>query len=376
MGYEENTFAGQLKHFAKSVDIVNDAVFDQVRSLIYRYVRSELEALYFEVDREQDIDGRPGLRMFWSDLDRDHNWPLQNEDESYTNCVTRAVALGKPMWIVASDRSALSNAEKYEDLWSTSSDLPLHQSSADQPVKTVVIVPLRRRRVLGAYYFESRRYIGITDVAKQELLELGDALAILLELYEANKSQARLTGEAISDLQDTLESARFPKLTKPHFFVAFSNQADKSVTLVIRETLEKFADKLDFTDWTQIADSGNINAQIAREIVRSRFGICYLSQRAHDDSNYEFIDNPNVVFEAGMLHALTSAASATSGAEPSGWIPLRETDSPPAPFDFAAERTIEIPRSANGDLNEERLAENLEKRVRRLLSLEGSNSDE
>lgn len=240
MGYEENTFAGQLKHFAKSVDIVNDAVFDQVRSLIYRYVRSELEALYFEVDREQDIDGCPGLRMFWSDLDRDHHWRVQNEDLSYTNCVTRAVAMDKPMWIVTSDRSVFNESAKYEDLWSASSDLPRHQPSADQPVKTVVIVPLRRRRVLGAYYFESRRYIGITEVAKQELLQLGDALAILLELYEANKSQSRLTSEAIFDLQETLESARFPRLTKPHFFVAFSNQADASVALVIRETLDKF----------------------------------------------------------------------------------------------------------------------------------------
>lgn len=101
-----------------------------------------------------------------------------------------------------------------------------------------------------------------------------------------------------------------------------------------------------------MSDSGNINAQIAREIVRSRFGICYLSQKSQDDSSHKFIDNPNVVFEAGMLHALTRVTSATSGAEPSGWIPMREADSPPAPFDFAAERTIEIPRSGNGELNE------------------------
>jgi hypothetical protein len=367
MTHEENTFAGQLRHFAKSVDIVDDRVFDHVRSLIYRYVRSELDALYFEVDREQDIDGRPGLRMFWSDLDRDHNWPLKSADESYTNCVTRAVALNQPMWIVASDKSGLSEAEKYEDLWSASTDLPRHRPDADQPVKTVVIVPLRRRRMLGAYYFESGKYIGITEVAKQELLQLGDALAILLELYEAHKSQTRLTGEAIDHLQDTLESARFPKLTKPHFFLAFSNAADSSVRLVITETLDKFADQLEFTDWTKMADSGNINEQIAREIVRSRFGICYLSEPSPDDSGHRFVDNPNVVFEAGMLHALTSANTAASGAEPSGWIPMREADSPPAPFDFAAERTIEIPRTGNGEVNEGRLATILEERVSRLL---------
>jgi hypothetical protein len=330
-------------------------------------VRSELEALYFEVDREQEIDGSPGLRMFWSDKDNDPNWRIQADDQSYSNCVTRAVALNQPMWIVSKDKGPLSEADKYDDLWSGGTDLPRHEVSSEQAVRTVVIVPLRRRRVLGAYYFESRKYIGITEVAKQELMQLGEALAILLELYESHKYQVRLTGEAIFDLQDTLESSRFPKLTKPHFFVAFSQRADPSVRLVIRETLDKFADQLEFTDWTQMSDAGNINSQIAREIVRSRFGICYLSDLSQDDSSHKYVDNPNVVFEAGMLHALTSANAATTAAEPSGWIPLREADSPPPPFDFAAERTIEIPRSGNGELNEGRLAQILEERVTRLL---------
>ena len=46
---------------------------------------------------------------------------------------------------------------------------------------------------------------------------------------------------------------------------------------------------------------------------------------------------------------------------------MREGDSPPAPFDFAAERTIQVPRSANGALNEERLASMLRAQVLKLL---------
>jgi hypothetical protein len=367
MSFKENTFAGQLKHFAKSVDIVDDDVFDRVRQLIYKYVRSELEAAYFELAREQDIDGHSGLRMFWSSEDRDHNWRLQNDDQTYVNCITRAVAVDRPMWVVGTDKTPLVEAQTYEDLWSRGTDLPRHKPSVDHPIKTLVVVPLRRRRVLGAYYFESPAYIGITDVAKKELMQLADSLAILFELYEAHKSRTRMTGEAIFDLQETLESARFPKLTMPHFFVAFSKRADPRVRTVIRETLDKFSDRLEFTDWTQIGDSGNINAQIAREIVRSRFGICYLSEPAEDAGEHGFVDNPNVVFESGMLHALTSANAATNGAEPSGWIPMREGDSAQAPFDFAAERTIEIPRSANGEVNEDRLARVLEERILKLL---------
>jgi hypothetical protein len=271
------------------------------------------------------------------------------------------------MWIVANDKAPLADAGKYTDLWSHGTDLPRHHPSVDQPIRTVVIVPLRRRRLLGAYYFESRAYIGITEVAKQELLQLGDSLAILFELYEAHKSQARMTGEAIYELQEILEAARFPKLTKPHFFVAFSNRADPKVRMVIKETLDKFSDRLEFTDWTQIDDAGNINTQISREIIRSRFGICYFSEPSPNELEHAFTDNPNVVFEAGMLHALTSANAGSTDAEPSGWIPMREGDSPPAPFDFAAERTLQVPRSANGALNEERLASMLQARILKLL---------
>jgi hypothetical protein len=368
MEFLASTFAGQLKHFAKSVDIVDDEIFERARRLIYKYVRDELQAGYFEVDIAHETDGETGLEMFWSSLDHKHIWRLQNADGLYVNCITRAFALSQPMWIVASDKTSLGDAGTYTDMWSHSGDLPRHNPSGDGPIRTVVIVPLRMRgRLLGAYYFESSAYIGITEVAKQELLRLADSLAILFELYEAHKSQARMTTESIDELWEVLSAARFPKLAKPHFFVAFSKRADPKVGMVIRECLDRFSDRLEFTDWTQIFDSGNINAQISREITRSRFGICYFSEPSANETAHAFMDNLNVVFEAGMLHALTSVNAGSTDAEPSGWIPMREEDSPPAPFDFAAERTICVPRATNGSLHEERLASMLQTRILKLI---------
>jgi hypothetical protein len=76
-----------------------------------------------------------------------------------------------------------------------------------------------------------------------------------------------------------------------------------------------------------IADSGAITAQIADKIVKSRFGICYFSEPGQQPSQHKYVDNPNVIFEAGMLHALINSPDAP----PSGWIPVREDDSPPPP---------------------------------------------
>jgi hypothetical protein len=365
------TFAQQLKHFAKSVDIVDDEIFDRVRALVYRYVRTELQAAYFELLRDQTINGRPGVQMFWSSSDREHSWTVRVEDGSYHNPICAAFDRAQPVWIVNADRSPLGEHDVYDDHWSRMVDLTPYQPSADQPVRTLVVVPLRRRRMLGAYYFECPAYIGITDVAKAELQLLGDALAILLDLYETNRAQSKMTGEAILELQERLESSTFPRLTKPRFFVAFSSRADASVTMAIQDVLKAFSDRIEFTDWSEMNDSGNISAQLVKEITRSRFGICYLSEPVAPPGDGRIIpayrDNPNVLFEAGMLHALSSTNASTDIGEPAGWIPVREADSPPAPFDFAAERTVTVPRSERGEQDDGRLRAILTQRVHRLL---------
>lgn len=370
MASTERTFAGELLHFARSIDIVDDRIFENVRLLMYQYVKDELGAAYFEVMEGHITDGNdPILKMFWSIDDTQHVWPIETPDGSYTNVVTMAYSKQQPLWVVDQEKRPLSEADRLEDQWSQNPELPHYQPvKRDEPVRMVVVLPLGRQRPLGVCYFEALMYIGITDVAKKELRLLAESIAILFELYVANRTQYTMTSAAIRDLQTRLEQAKFPQLTKPHFFLAFSNRADRAVTTILREVLDKLSARLDFTDWQRIDESGNVNAQIAREITRSRFGICYLSEPAKESAEpgVNYIDNPNVVFEAGMLHARTAATEAPD-AEPAGWIPMREIASPPAPFDFRAERILEVPRFDNGTLNEDRLRAMLTERITKLL---------
>jgi hypothetical protein len=273
------------------------------------------------------------------------------------------------MWIVSPEKDPLDQAEQHHDLWSNTPNLSRYRPSSSQPIRTVVILPLSLQRSYGVYCFESSRYIEITDAAKVELGRLADALAMLYRLWEVNKLQVAGTDHAIGDLRELLQQAKFPRLAKPHFFVAFSHKADETVKLIIRDALNEFAAQLEYTDWTQMDASGNINAQIGKEILESRFGICYLSEPDDDSSAgaHQYRDNPNVVFEAGMLHARTTAVADTDGGEPAGWIPVREQESPPPPFDFASERILQVPRSRTGDLNESRLREMLQGRIAALL---------
>lgn len=364
----DRTFARQLKHFARSVDIVDDATFDRVRRLIYQYVRDKLRAEYFELMRAQPVGNEPGLATFWSSDGKNHVLLVRASDGSSPTLMCRAFERNTPMWVVNPEKLPLAHAPKYQDQWSEEPDLPGYTPVVNQTARTVVVVPLRHTRVLGIYYLEIAPYIEVIDVAKEEVQLLGDAMAILLELWEANQNQTRLTQEAIDDLNLALSSVAL-QLTKPGVFLGYSERADDGVLSVIREVLDQFANKVEVIDWGEIDEAGAITAQIVKKITRAKFGVCYLSEPAasvgestHVDN---YVDNPNVLFEAGMLHALTNPD--LSKDEPGGWIPIREEHSPMAPFDFQSERMLIVPRTRSRELDRTRLKSLLERRLRALL---------
>jgi len=363
------TFAGQLLHFAASVDIVDDHTFDAVRSLVYSYVKNELSAQYFELVREVQLDERTALSTFWSSRDQRKTWHVRSPEGNYADPVAQAFATRRSLWLLAPDKSPLGAEGTYEDQWSNLKDIPPYKPSAEFPVLTLIVIPLiSRGRSLGAYLIESSRYVESTDVAKVELSRLGAALSILYDLYDTNRAQANNTADAIGDLRDLLAAAEFPRLAKPHFFLAYPDKADPRVKYVINDVLDELSDRLEFTDWAAIHESGNVPTQIAAEISRSSFGICYFSQRrvGTDENVPLFEDNPNVLFEAGMLHARTSVTGEARG-EPSGWIPIREANSPPKPFDFQSERILEVPRTRNGELKEEVMHDTLKILIENLI---------
>lgn len=353
------TFGDYLRHFARSVDIVDDRTIEEIRRLVYTYVRSELEATYFSLASEQTVDGRIGLRTVWTTENEEHATTIRTSDGSYSSQISVAFGERIPLWIVNEDQRPLRQASEYVDLWSGAADLPKYVAPINRDMKTSIIVPLVHwSHVLGVIYLESTAYLEITDVAKDELLLLADALSILMELRQTNRSQVAGTRDAVSDLEAILADTKFPRLTKPQIFVAFPARANDNIVGVIREVLAEFSDALSVVLWNRIEESGSITLRLVEEIARSRFGLCYFSE-PEIDATAKFVDNANVLFEAGMLHALTNSPAST----PSSWIPIREKASPRMPFDFASERVLIIARNNNGELVEERFRSDLRKRM-------------
>jgi hypothetical protein len=137
---------------------------------------------------------------------------------------------------------------------------------------------------------------------------------------------------------------------------------------VLREY--ELADRLEWTRWDEMSGRGDLGQSIDEAVMESRFGICYMSEPAEDGAATAFIDNPNVVFEAGMLHAWTTASAKADAFNNrlQLWIPIRERDSPPAPFDFGAMRILIVPRSKSGELEESSFWQILAYRIDELLA--------
>lgn len=363
MSKSVQTFGDYLRHFARSVDIVDEHTIDEVRDLVYAYVRDELEAAYFSLASEQTVDGRAGLRTVWSTANEDYSTTIRTPEGSYSSQISVAFGERKPLWIVSPGQRPLRESREYVDQWSGVKDLPSYQASIDRDMRTSIILPLVHwSRVLGVINLESTSCLEITEVAKDELQLLADAVAILSELRQTNRAQVTGTRAALSDLKTVLSSTRFPRITKPQVFVAFSGRADDEVVGVIQQVLSEFGDVLRIVLWNRIEESGSITLRLIEGIARSTFGVCYFSEPlAGSDGQFE--DNPNVLFEAGMLHSLTNSPVGT----PSGWIPIREKQSPRIPFDFASERILLIERNRDGELMEERFRASLRGKVNALL---------
>ena len=364
------TFAELLKQFALSVDIVDQATFNRVRDHVVEYMRNELEAAYFGLMTKSVVDGQPGLLTTWSSADQGSATTIRTGD-GYTRQVSIAFDQRRPLWVVAADGGALRDVDDpagYLDLWSGVTGMPRYVSPVEEQMKTSIMLPLvRSGRPLGVVYLESTTHVEATPVAKHELTTLAEAIAILIELREANKSQGEGTERAVSQLGRFLGTAKFPRLTKPNLFLASADNADSQVLGILKGVLAEFDSKVSVFDWHEIADSGAITSQIADRIVRSRYGICYFSEPDPSGVEHGYVDNPNVIFEAGMLHALINAPDSP----PSGWIPVREEDSPPAPFDFADQRIEKVPRDPDGQVIAERLRAQMHRRIVALLRDDG-----
>ncbi len=218
--------------------------------------------------------------------------------------------------------------------------------------------------------FAAAKYVEPTPASLEETRTLAGVVSRAYQMYHASRAQRKSTRQAMRMLNDALDSQNWGRLAMPQVFVAYSgtkrleDQASEAHTKLIesiRKVIGRFSNVLKPVYWEDITEAGNINAQVIREIGDSEFGICYFSEPAEGGG---FIDNSNVLFEAGMMQALTNAGGILRG-----WIPIREMESPQLPFDVAEERFLIVERGEDDALNVDEFSKTLHSRIEALVKL-------
>ena len=366
------TCGSYLSHFALSVDSVDDQTYSNVKTLLERYFVRTLNVSFFAVlsdgIRVDTASGyQPGLKTLWSNRAVEDATAVLGDDGSYRGMRTYAYHKDRSLWITAEDKDLLGRSDAVlRDSWSSTAELPDYLGNGESDAKTSVLVPLRYGgRVFGVLILEFSDYVECTAAAKEELRIVTEALARVIWLYDTTRTRLGDTHTAFHLLEELFHASCRP-LTKPSLFMASAAHADDTVVGVIRAVLEEFAEHVELVYWKSMSEHGSINQQIMEAISSSQYGVCYLSERNDEDSGSrpQFRDNANVLFEAGMLHALSHDPEAL----PIGWVPIREHNdlSGPAPFDFAPERMVIVPRT-NDEFNQEAFKGELRRMVKSLI---------
>ena len=144
-------------------------------------------------------------------------------------------------------------------------------------------------------------------------------------------------------------------LRKNKVFIASPSSGKKDVKKVILKVLEESFPDIEIVDWEMNNETGSITEKMFEDINSSRYGICYFSEWSKEKNAY--IDNSNVMFEAGLMHAKFT----TFNDEVPLWIPIREKDSLAFPFDVQGFNTLIVPRDKKEILDEEKFTKMLKK---------------
>lgn len=362
------TFSQQLYHFSLAIDFIEDGQYSQIKKQITEYLRRNFDVSQVAFFRPCLVSEQPGLTTVWSDPIWE-NTGLLKEKSRYTRQIAFAIGEQKSLWVVSENGRPLSEANRGVDLWNniSSDKMPPFRSSPGRPCLTSIIMPTydSRDQFNGAFLLDIHPKVLITASLKAELQTLSRAVGLLHATELTTLEQRSATGRAIGELEKILRTPDIQLGARPILFFAHSERADRAVVDDILEVIRSFDDHVDLRHWEAIHEPGHIPAQIVNLIQRSAYGICYFSEPSLPNASLTheivYTDNPNVLIEAGMLHVATSADGY------SGWIPIREKNSPVIPFDLLGLRLVVVPRNQDNRLSSSAFKEALRTKLVLLL---------
>ncbi len=362
-------FGAALQQFASTVDIVDEAILDHFSSLLRVYLLHELPFNFYEILCEERVEsggstenGLRTLRVFGG-----KKFGTAAVQKGSNNHTAYCYVENRPLWITAANGGALKDAEHYVNSWDRPDELleklPDYKSGNKFRIRTSIIQPLKDQdRACGVINVESKEHLVPNDFVRDELTLVADAVATMVLRFQAQKQSREGTIEAIEQLPAFVSGKRWTVTQPPKIFVASPDGGAREVVEAIREAVEAIADH-EVVVWSDEKHNGTGESRrdMMKGLREARAAVCYLSDESKNRNNkYEYEDNPNVLFEAGIADGLRSV-----------WddlvlVPIREHEdrcTTPIPFDLQALTVLVVPRDNSGKLQARKFIEQLKERL-------------
>jgi hypothetical protein len=235
----------------------------------------------------------------------------------------------------------------------------------------MIVLPLKYgHRMFGVITLEFEEAIPISNRARATADMFARSLARLVWLHQTNRTQVEDTKDALQRLRIGYKAAADAFKRRTVFLASSAEESEGPVVQTLRKILRtEFHKHFDLEDWAEESALGDINEQVGAKIAAAEFGLCYLSERLPDDP-LRYIDNPNVLYEAGMFQMAHQLRDDPSNHDAARWIPVREQWelTTPLPFDIAGDRVLTVPRNVEtGEVDIEELGNRLRKTIRELM---------
>lgn len=360
------TFGFDLKSFALAVDNLSKQSFESIKDATIEYLRNAFDITNVELLTQTLHQQRPSLQPIWNPQVNQFGSYFLDDDHGEPNGVCAyAFKNEKRLWVVAGDDQTLTACpqEGLCELWHGDEAVPGAFQGASREARTLIIFPLENlRRTVGVMYFEAKKRLLREKLVEEEIVRIAESLQTLYLISEESEIRAQHTIDAMETLRIHQQLQYFHIFEKPKLFVSYSSKADKAITGKILAGLQRYGNYVDIYNWADDRQAGNIPQRLRAKIDTCRAAICYFSEPRSAEGSPGFADNPNVLFEAGMIEALIQRPEAA----PVRWIPIRERDSDETPFNFQTDRIIYVERDG-GSLNAPQFEDDLDRAVRCLL---------
>jgi hypothetical protein len=240
----------------------------------------------------------------------------------------------------------------------------------DERTRTLICVPVYKDNITGVAHYESEEKLAVNRRAKNEIVAISNAIALLERKAARNTQDHDVTLNAIDRLERLAEPEDFFG-EAPLLFFGYSEKADQAVVDQIRQTVATL--EVSLIDWETKAEPGDVRSTLYKDLMQVRAGILYLSEKNNVNHNEEmYKDNANVIFEAGMLQTRFLEEQRPTMRHRSampflGWIGIREQSPSGLPFDIAGERILYVKRLASHKVASEEFGDKLRQRLDSLL---------